>query len=540
MLELAVLVQIILLILAGLTAAKIGKYLRVPTPIPLLITGYLIGPDVLNLLKPAQLGIDLSFIAAAAIPFILFYDGLKTSPSNLRESWKSVASMITIAVFVTVSGIGLCLHFLFGFDWVTAFLVGAILSSTDPAAIIPVLQKLNISKRLSSVLEAETAFNDATAISIFLVLLGFATGAAVSLESALAKFLFLLVASTVVGFAVGVLFTEVLKQLKIEHDLMFISIVILLAAYGLAEYFGASGVIACVVAAIVFGSYLRSPKVESFPRLYAFNGWDELNFLAIAAIFLLLGSSISFSTISPYLSIGLLIALAFVYLVRPATVILSLALERNFNLREKLFISWVGSPRGTVSAALASLLVSKATAGFFPVGQANAIFGITIIVIITTIVITSLSASRVSKALLHFTENSEDEEYRALTAELKAMQIAKRRLDEEAREGLVPQKIYRELSERHEYLIKEIEKVMTDLAKKNPSLEERNRVFFAKKMLTTEMSVIREAFDNKEISENIYNELMGKYNSLMTNLNVVEEQSRELMASKEEKRSTKK
>ncbi|HII38629.1 TPA: hypothetical protein HA318_01330, partial [Candidatus Micrarchaeota archaeon] len=123
-----VLAQLALIVVCGIVAARAGQRLRIPAVIPLLLAGYLLGPDILNLLKPAELGISLELLASLAVPIILFYDGLKTDVRHLASALRPVAAISTVAVLFTVFGIGAVAHFAFGLSWVFSLLLGAILA----------------------------------------------------------------------------------------------------------------------------------------------------------------------------------------------------------------------------------------------------------------------------------------------------------------------------------------------------------------------------------------------------------------------------
>jgi len=532
-LQIEVFAQLALIVVGGIIAARAGQRLRVPAVIPLLIAGYLLGPDVLNLLRPAELGINLELLAAIAVPLVLFYDGLKTDPKQLSTSFRAVAAITTVAVLFTVFGIGVVAHFVFGLSWVSSFLLGAILASTDPAAIIPVLRKLNISKKVSGILEAETAFNDAAAISLFMVLISVAAGQTLSLTEAVGEFLLIAISSIVAGLAVGWLYVQLLRFLRVESDLLMVSLIILASSYGVGEYVGGSGAIAAVVTAIIVGAHLRGPRVEPLARAYTFSAWDELNFIAIALVFIVLGAEISIASILPFLLIGVVLSLAFVYLVRPMTVLASMFFEKDFSLNEKLFISWVGGPRGTVSAALAAMVVSRAAQGTFPSAEANAIFGIAIVVICFTVVVTSLTAGAAAKGLLGAMEDSAAERYRMLSVELKAMRIASKRLHDDWNKGIISTKMYNELNSRHMEMIAKTAREMSELTFENPALEDSERMAHVKLMLATQINTVNDAFDNKEISEQSYRALMKKYDEMLGRLSEVEASAPDFSLQKE-------
>ncbi|MBI5228756.1 sodium:proton antiporter [Candidatus Micrarchaeota archaeon] len=518
----SVFIQVVLVILAGILAARIGRRLGMPEVIPLMLAGYLLGSDMFNLLRPAELGIGLDALALIVVPVVLFYDGIKTDPKTLVGNWKTILSINTVAVLITVTGIALFCFFFLKLSLVSSFLLGAILSSTDPAAIIPMLRKLNIRKKTSSILEAETAFNDATAIALFIIALDVATGGQFSIQFLTKEFIFLIVVSVLVGVIIGLLANGVMERFKVEHELVLASIVVLICAFLVSEYLQASGIIASVVAALFFGSYLRSKKVDSMQRTYTLDAWEDLNFVATALVFLVLGAKMQAQTLLPYLWVGTVIALAFLLLIRPVTILLSMFFDKSFRMKEKLFISWVGSPRGTMSAALSTILLGKAAQGIFNSAEADAIFSITMIVIAITVVITGLTARRAAKKLLGAVEDSEEDKYRALKTELKAMYIANIKLHEDKKMGLISNSLFEEIELKHHEIMTKIEKEIVKIVKKHPEFEDRERAQKAKELLAIQADAVEEAYDRREISEKSYLELLDKYNQLLSRISELE------------------
>ena len=544
MVEASAAYQIILIIAGGIIAARLGQKLRVPEAIPLLVAGYILGADVLGFLKLQAFGISLDFIALFAVPVILFYDGLRTDSRHLLEIWKSVLSMTTLAVLVTVAGIAFVSHLFLGLSWLASLLLGAVLSSTDPAGIIPVVRKLNIRKRVSTMLEAEAALNDATSIIIFTIILGVALGESVSVQEGVARFLYSVLASSFIGAVVGIVVAQGISAIRAFRDVTFASFIVILAAYGISEAIGSSGVLAALMAALVFRYFLQSRMVDALSRLSTQLVWEHLNFLAIALVFLALGSQLQLSILFPYAVVGIFIALAFLLVVRPITVLASLFFDHSFSLNEKLLIAWLGGPRGTVSAALASIILAKASTGLFSVSEANAIFSITITVIVATVVITGATASFAVRKLLGLREDSVESQYRRLSTELKAMMVASRKLREEWKAGVVSTKMYEEIDGEHKKRMLDIERELYGIAKSAPALENKARSTKVQEVLFTQISALEDAYENKELLEGDYEELTKKFLDQIQRLDEiessapVEEKNDEKSAEEKEKRVT--
>jgi cell volume regulation protein A len=514
--------QLIVLIVAGVLAARAGRRLRIPEAIPLLVTGYVLGADMLGLWQPSLLGINLGAVSLVAVPVILFYDGLKTDAKNLFEMWPTVLSVTTLAVLITVAGIGLLARYILGLSWLSSLLLGGILSSTDAAAIVPVLRSLNVEKRVSTLLSSEAVLNDATSITIFLVLFGLAGGSGLSIKGAVAQLLYLMVASCAVGVLVGIAANEIFRKLRVLGDLTFASILVMLAAYGLAQALGLSDVISVVLAALVFRYFLQSGEVDPLDRLNTLSVWENLNFLAIALVFLFLGGQISLSAILPLLPVGLLISALFMLAVRPLTIFISTAFDSSFSFNEKLFVSWAGSPRGAVSAALASIVIAG-SAGTPIAGEATTIFVITTIVILATIVVGSLTSKLAAQKLLGTREEDVEDRFRLLSTQLKAMMVAERRLREDWKAGLIPTKTFNEIHLSHHSQMRAIEAELYELSRIDPTLESRARAVRVKELLMNQIAALQTSYENKELSQDSYEYLLKQFRSQIQRVDELEE-----------------
>ncbi|MFQ5406111.1 MAG: cation:proton antiporter [Candidatus Micrarchaeia archaeon] len=516
MVELQVFEQIVLVIFFGAVAARVGRHLRIPEILPLFIAGYILGSDVLGLLKPEVLQINFETLALLAIPVILFVDGLKADVVQLRSRWKTLFSVVTVAVAVTVFGLALLGVFGLGMNWTTAFLLGAILASTDPAAILPLIRKVRVGKKVSAVLEAETAFNDAMSITLFFIFL--ATATSTVSEDPLLQFLRLFLLSGAIGLLLGLLLNTVLRRVKIEKDLMLVSIVLLLTSYSIAEFLGASGIISAVVSAMVFGRYVRSHYVDSISRIYFFEAWDDISFFAVALIFLVLGSKLQVQALLPYLFIGVAIALAFMFLVRPLTILASMFFDKAYSFKEKIFISWIGGPRGAVSAALASIIVSKASSGLFPKEDALALFNITLVVIVVSVVLTSLTANQAAKKLLRFSRDPFEDEYRLLTTDVKTNMAAETVLKEDYKLGTISPRLYRGLSKELSEYSERLETKLSELSEQKPSYAAKEKDQEVERLITTKIDRLEYLYSRGEISEDAYRQLLAKNKDALNRL----------------------
>ena len=267
---------------AGLNA--LANRFEVPYPIPLVIGGLLLGlvpgiPDV-------HLNPDL--VLLVFLPPLLysaaFFADLRTLRADARViSLNAIGLVIATAVVVAVIG-----HELIDLPWAMSFVLGAIVSPTDPAAATAVMRRVGAPRRLVNILEGESLFNDATALVAYKVALAAAVGESVSASHTALEFFVDAVGGIAIGLAVGWLIAEVRKRVDDVNTELTISLFSAYGAFVPADQLGVSGVLAVVTAGIYLG--FRAPEIASpESRMQGFAMWSVLTFLLNATLFILIG-----------------------------------------------------------------------------------------------------------------------------------------------------------------------------------------------------------------------------------------------------------
>ena len=330
-------------ILTSLVSSRIGA--------PLLLVFLLVG------LLAGESGLGIQFddapsaflIGSVALAVILFDSGFNTKWSSYRMAAAPSLVLATVGVVLTAAGVGAAARFLFGLGWPEALLIGAILGSTDAAAVFFLLRVggITLRDRVRSTLEIESGANDP--IAIFLTL-GLATAIgqqemASGADLALA-FLLQIGLGGICGFLGGHLLVLTLNSLRLETSLYPIfSIAAALALFAATGVAGGSGFLAVYVAGLVAGN----SRVRAGLSLRRFQ--DGLAWLAQIVMFVMLGMLASPSQFPAVALSALALALVLVLLARPLAVWLCL-LPFRFSRNETAFVAWVGL-RGAVSIMLA-------------------------------------------------------------------------------------------------------------------------------------------------------------------------------------------
>ncbi|MDQ0419031.1 cell volume regulation protein A [Peteryoungia aggregata LMG 23059] len=302
------------------------------------------------------LGIDFSnfplayVVGSLALAVVLFDSGYGTSLQSFRLSAAPALTLATLGVLLTTLLVGVAAHFLFGFSYLEGMLLGAILGSTDAAAVFFLLRigGINIRDRVRSSLEVESGTNDPMAIFLAIALVELISNGSgaggLSLEL-LRLFVEQMGIGLVLGLAGGASIAFILRRLHIEQGLAPIFMLALaLMIFAFTGMIGGSGFLAVYVA----GIYAGSRKLPSTVAIKRFQ--DGMTWLAQIIMFLVLGLLATPSQFPEILLPAVLLALFLVFVARPIAVWLCL-LPFDFTQRETGFIAWVGL-RGAVSILL--------------------------------------------------------------------------------------------------------------------------------------------------------------------------------------------
>jgi len=352
------------LILAGLGAERLSRVLRVPDIALCLAAGVLLGP-VLGLVRLSAQGGPAVVLLTFGAAFMLFEGGRRLPLRVLREIWVGLALLSTLGLLITAAVVAVAAHLLLRLPWPEAGLLAAVVSSTDPATIVPLFRAVRIRARLARLLEAESACNDAVAAVLTFALLGLVQQGRTSVPQAAAHLLWMLGGGAGCGVAFGLVASWLLPGgrglglFDTREQGAILSLAVVVGAYGLATAAGASGYLAVFLAGVVMGNRheiaLAAPPAHR--RLHeAYLG--QVGVLVRMLVFLVLGAVVELRLVAAVLLPGLAVSAVLVAVARPATVLASLLPDRRarWTAGEVRFASWVRET-GVVPAALAGILL---------------------------------------------------------------------------------------------------------------------------------------------------------------------------------------
>ncbi len=427
-----------LLILAG--------PLRIPYPILLVLGGLLLGfgPGVPTVTMPPEV------VLIGILPPLLYVSAYFTGLRELRQNLRPISLLAVGLVAVTTVGVAVVAHSVADLPWAEAFVLGAVVSPTDPIAATAIGKRLGVPRRLVDIVEGESLVNDGTA----LVLLRTAIVASVTGVFSPWEAAGRLVVSIVGGIAVGLVVGYVIRRVRraLDNPPLEVTIAFLTGYFAFlpASAMGVSGVLAVVTAGVYMGWY--TPELTTVQtRLQGQGFWEILTFLLNVLLFGLIGLQLrpildslsgtgGWSLVSDAIVIVLAVILLRIVWVFPATYVPRWLIPR---LRERdpsppwtypAFIAWNGM-RGAVTIA-AALLVPLHTDAGVPFPGRDLIVFFAFAVVLGTLVVQGLSLPAVIRALrLEEDDGGADDE--EAQARVRAAEAALERLEELVGEGWV-------------------------------------------------------------------------------------------------------
>jgi potassium/hydrogen antiporter len=364
------------LLLVSVLASKASARLGVPALLLFLAVGMLAGSD-----GPGGIVFDYPHAAQGlgviALAFILFAGGLETGWSDFRSVLRESLLLATAGVVITAGLTGWIAIHLMGLAPLEGLLLGAVVSSTDAAAVFGILRSRNtgLSARLGALLEAESGSNDPMAVFLTIGLIELIQNPSAPAAALPVLFLRQMLIGAAAGYGAGRLMPVVLNRLRLEaeglHPVLTVAMVLVL--YGGVAWTGGNGFLAVYLAGILLGNSKFLFK-RSLLRFH-----DGLAWLMQIAMFLTLGLQVFPSRLPAVAVSGIAIALFLMLAARPAAVFLVLAFSR-LSLRERALVSWVGL-RGAAPIVLATFPL---VAGL---RQADLIFNVVFFIVLASALI---------------------------------------------------------------------------------------------------------------------------------------------------------
>jgi len=377
-----------ILLLLSIGLSKMSDRLGIPALLLFLGLGMMAGSEGVG-----GIHFDNAYTAQVlgvlSLAFILFSGGLDTRWRDIKPALGQGLLLSTIGVFLTAGVLAVSAVFFFDFTWLEAMLLGAIVSSTDAAAVFSILRskRLGLKGNLRPTLELESGSNDPMAYFLMIAVITMMTvpgSSPIGLIPTLMKHVFF---GLLVGGMMGKAMAWILNHIRLTYFGLYpvLMLALVLLTYSMTALVGGNAFLAVYISGLVLGNTFAAHK-RNIVKFY-----DGVAWLMQIAMFLTLGLLVYPSELLPVLIPGIALSLVLMFVARPAAVFLSFAFVR-ISIKEKLFLSWTGL-RGAVPIVFATFpLLAE-------IPNADKIFHIVFFIVLTSILFQGTSFAWVAKAL---------------------------------------------------------------------------------------------------------------------------------------------
>lgn len=377
-------VLIFISVLAGKTSLRIG----VPTLLLFLAIGMLAGSEGIGGIQFDNPGLA-QFIGIVALNFILFSGGFETDWGSVKPIFWQGVTLSVLGVLITTITLGLFVWWVTDFSIYEGLLLGAIVSSTDAAAVFSILRSKNLALKghIRPTLEFESGSNDPMAYILTIVFIALVQEGDKSFWSVLPMFFMQLLVGGGLGFLFGLVGKYVINHIRLDYEGLYpvLAITLMFLSYSVTTAAGGNGFLAVYLSALYLGNQ------ELLHKKTIMKMFDGLAWLMQIILFVALGLLVFPSEIVPVIWIGLLVSGFLIFVARPFSVFLTMTPFRLRN-RTKLFISWVGL-RGAVPIVFATLPLMAG------LDKADMIFNIVFFISLTSVLLQGTTIPLVARWL---------------------------------------------------------------------------------------------------------------------------------------------
>lgn len=364
------------LIVISIFITKVSENFGLPALLLFLGIGMLAGSDGIGNIYFEDVNITQS-VGIVALILILFSGGLSTNIVSVYPVRKEAISLATAGVILTAVLVGLFCRYVLGFDLIYGFLIGAIVSSTDAAAVFSILRSnnINLKNNLKPLLELESGCNDPMAIFLTMTITGIIVSSDLNLLNISLTLFKQFAFGGFIGYFAAKSVVKIFNKINLSYEGLYPVLALSSAVliYSFTTLAGGSGYLAVYIAGIIIGNSNIIQK-RSLIRFF-----DGLAWLGQIGMFLTLGLLVYPSELLLITGTGILLSLFLIFAARPVSVMISLAFSK-YKLNEKLAVSWVGL-RGAVPIILATIPLSSG------IDNSHKIFNLVFFIVITSALI---------------------------------------------------------------------------------------------------------------------------------------------------------
>lgn len=399
-----------LLALAALFSWVNARFIHLPTTIGvmlialvfslLLISLSFFGVDAQTYAGKLLSGIDFNItLMYGMLSFLLFAGALHININDLRQQAWVVLTLATLGVIISTFLVAvaswLLLNWLgFSISFIYCLLFGALISPTDPIAVLAMLKSVGTPKSLETKIAGESLFNDGVAVVVFIIILRLATGGeTVSVSSVTGLFLVEAIGGAVLGFVAGYSVYRMLRTINNYQVEVLLTLGLVMGTYSLAHALHVSGPIAIVIAGLLIGNHGRTLAMSDKTREHLDTFWELMDEILNAVLFVLIGLEILVLTFNGQYWLAGLLTIPIILFARFVSVAIPITLmkwRRKFTPGVIKILTWAGL-RGGISVALALSIPASP--------ERTLILALTYTVVLFSIIVQGLTIKRLFAGL---------------------------------------------------------------------------------------------------------------------------------------------
>ncbi len=488
---------IIELLLIVSIVAMLVRRLRIPYTVALVIVGLLF-----SIQSAFKFEITPELILSLFVPPLVFEAAFHLNIQELRRNFTAILLLAVPGVILTMFMVGGILVLGIRLSLPLALLFGALISATDPVAVVALFRTLGVPKRLSVLIEGESLFNDGTAIVIFNLMLAVVLTSQVNILKSVGSFFSVSIGGIVVGLVLGWLIAQLIS--RVDNYLIETTFTTILAfgSYLLAERLGFSGVLAVLAAGLVNGN-IGQQGMSPTSRIVIFNFWEYLAFLANSIVFLLIGLQVNITALAAAWQ-PILWAILAVFIARIVVVYglswLAKRVSEPIPLSWQHLLNW-GDLRGAISLAL--VLSLPATMG----AERDLLRAMTFGVVLFTLLVQSSTMAPLVRWLKIITRSEAQVEYELQHARLTALRSADARLERLHNDGMLSSHTWEKLKRSITHQAATLAEKVRGLLLADPVLEAEELDTGWREMLRAQRSSLLSLRQDGVISDDIFEQL---------------------------------
>jgi Na+:H+ antiporter len=482
----------------------VTQRLRMPYTVGLVA----VGTALAVLYQQFQIEIEPDLILGIFVPPLIFEAAFHLPLGELRRNIVQILILAIVGVLLTTFLVGGIVYLGAGIALANAIIFGAIISATDPVAVIALFRTLSVPRRLQTLLEGESIFNDGTAIVVFNIAVTTAITGVFDLRVGISNFLASAGIGLAIGFVLGLLASFLISRIDDHLIETAITFVLAYGAFIVAETFHVSGVLAVVAAGLINGN-IGPRGMSSTTRLVVFNFWEFLSFLVNSFVFLLIGLVVdwpllvrNWQAILWGILAALLSRLIVVYGLFPRA--------KTIPHKWKHILYW-GGLRGAISLAL--VLGLPNTLGLEASGQ---LLGMVFGVVLFTLLIQGTTMNWLVQRTGIIERRAERDEYDLRRARVVTARAAYKSLERIHKDGMISEHVWDTINETVNPYTKELTDSMHEVLINHPEVETEELDAAWREYLQYQRVALNELLANREITEEVFNNLTSRIDDMLT------------------------